>query len=74
MMSVVTCPNCGIGSLEPWVVVATGARLKVCDECSAAWPELVTPDVQTGVDVEVYLEREGLNPKVKQLDRLPGRD
>jgi hypothetical protein len=55
-------------------VVATGTKLKVCDECSAAWPEAMSPDVQTGVDVEVYLEREGLDPKVKQLDRLPGMD
>ncbi len=70
-MSSVSCPKCGIGSLNLWVVVATKVRLQMCDECSATWPEGEAVVLETATDVDDYLERAGLDAGVKQLDRLP---
>jgi hypothetical protein len=65
----VECPVCGIGRLERWRVIATNSQVLVCDECSSTWAADVTPTVETGSDVILFIEGLGLDSAVKQLRR-----
>jgi len=71
-MSPVSCPKCIIGTLNLWTVVATKERLQMCDECSATWPEGRVVTLESAVDVDDYLERNGLEASLKQLEVATG--